>query len=175
MCENRDRRSQRAPRGFRGLRAPCSRHGITVRVELRFHIDETFGRLSLRWFYLRVEHWRWPVKVQSMRLSRIPNSEPSCGDRKHRYTDDDQPNDQPNPAYSVPVKCHKNCDWRDENPSRIIAIAMAKSPASPSNGNARSSRNRAARDAPLAGDDAAVFHFVDPIARFGNRRIVRGQ
>src|SRR5439155_4885530 len=57
----------------------------------------------------------------------------------------------------------------------IIAIAMAKSPASPSNGNARSSRNRAACDAPLAGDDAAVFHFVDPIARFGNRRIVRGQ
>ena len=27
----------------------------------------------------------------------------------------------------------------------------------------------------MAGDDAAVFHFVDPIARFGNCRIVRGE
>ena len=41
--------------------------------------------------------------------------------------------------------------------------------------SARGSGNRAARETSLAGDDAAVFHFVDPIARFGNRRIVRGQ
>jgi len=27
----------------------------------------------------------------------------------------------------------------------------------------------------LAINDVAVFHFVDPIARFGNRRIVRGE
>ncbi len=36
-------------------------------------------------------------------------------------------------------------------------------------------RNRTSRAARVAGNNAAIFHFVDPITGFGNSRIVGGQ
>src|SRR5439155_3486562 len=36
-------------------------------------------------------------------------------------------------------------------------------------------RNRTSRGPRMAGDNVAVFHLMDPIARFGNHRIMRGQ
>ena len=40
--------------------------------------------------------------------------------------------------------------------------------------NARCSKSLASRAARLAVDDSAVSHFVDPIAGFGDNRVVRG-
>jgi len=37
----------------------------------------------------------------------------------------------------------------------------------------RDSKNRGSRAARVAGNDAAIFHFVDPIAALGDNRIVR--
>ena len=70
----------------RRFRAPGSGHRIAVRVELRLNVGKIFEGLAFRWFHLKLKQRGWPVQIQNVRLSCVPDPQPRCANGKHRHT-----------------------------------------------------------------------------------------
>src|SRR4029077_3125464 len=66
---------------LRGLGVPISRHRhpIARGIEFWLNVGQTFDELTRGWIHFKLEKRRWPIDVQDMRLTGIPDSETRHG------------------------------------------------------------------------------------------------
>ena len=62
---------------LRRVSVPVSRHRHSIArcIEFWLNVSQIFDGLTNGWFHFKLEQRRWPVDVQNMRLTGIPNSE----------------------------------------------------------------------------------------------------